>query len=66
MNNVNNRYSYFKVCAECKDVEKMYRPELWPEGSVVLRFYEPRNVKAPGKAAPASDTTPGGAAVMLS
>ena len=45
---------------------KMYRPELWPEGSVVLRYYEPRNVKGPGKAAPASDTTPGGASVTLS
>lgn len=39
---VSNRYSSFKVCAECKDVMEMYNPEIWPEGSVVRRYYEPR------------------------
>ncbi len=37
-----NRYSSFKVCAECNDVMEMYNPELWPEGCLVRRYYEPR------------------------
>ena len=32
---VGNRFSSFKVCAECKEVAEMYNPEIWPEGSVV-------------------------------
>ena len=36
------RFSYFKITAECKEVEEMYNPTLWPEGIFVRRFYEPR------------------------
>lgn len=39
-----NRFSSFKIKAECKDVKEMYDPELWPEGALVRRFYEPRHV----------------------
>ncbi len=45
---MNNRYSSFKVSAECINVTEMYSPELWPEGSVVRRYYEPRKVRALG------------------
>ena len=37
-----HHHSSFKVCAECKVVSEMYNPELWPEGSVIRRYYEPR------------------------
>lgn len=30
------------MTAECKDVAEMYNPEIWPVGSYVRRFYEPR------------------------
>lgn len=43
-----NRYSSFKVSAECNEVNEMYKPELWPEGSIVRRYYEPRKVEGPG------------------
>ncbi|KAL7400814.1 hypothetical protein ABVT39_018298 [Epinephelus coioides] len=39
---VSNRYSSFKVCAECNDVSEMCNSDLWPEGSVVTRYYKPR------------------------
>lgn len=39
---VNTRYASFKVSAECKDIGDIYNPELWPEGTYVRRFYEPR------------------------
>ena len=46
-----NRYSSFKVCAECDEVAEMYNPELWPEGSLVRRYYEPRKVGVIGAGA---------------
>ena len=65
IDSVNTRYSSFKVCVECNDVAEMYTPELWPEGSVVRRYYEPRNVKG-AKATAVSDTTaPSGAVSLL-
>lgn len=27
---------------ECKEVDEMYEPQLWPEGIFVRRFYEAR------------------------
>ncbi|CAM4574518.1 unnamed protein product [Leuciscus chuanchicus] len=45
---VNTRYSSFKVTVECEDVAMVYNPELWPEGSVVRRYYEPRKVRVKG------------------
>lgn len=45
---VSNRYSSFKVCVECSEVAEMYNPELWPEGSVVRRYYEPRKAGVTG------------------
>ncbi len=45
---INNRYSSFKMSAECINVTEVYSPELWPEGSVVRRYYEPRKVRALG------------------
>ncbi|KAJ8395940.1 hypothetical protein AAFF_G00026480 [Aldrovandia affinis] len=37
-----SRFSSFCVTAECNDVAEMYDPQLWPAGSFVRRFYEPR------------------------
>lgn len=45
---MSNRYSSFKVCVECSEVAEMYNPELWPEGSVVRRYYEPRKAGVTG------------------
>lgn len=39
-----SRVGSFKVTAECNDVSEMYNPELWPEGALVRRYYEPRKV----------------------
>ena len=47
---VRSRFSSFKVTAECKDINEMYTPELWPEGALVRRYYEPRKVNATGPA----------------
>ncbi|KAK7903927.1 hypothetical protein WMY93_016534 [Mugilogobius chulae] len=41
----NTRCSSFKVSVECEDVSEVYNPELWPEGSLVRRYYEPRRVQ---------------------
>lgn len=52
-----NRYGSFKVTAECNEINEMYNPEIWPEGSLVRRYYEPR--KAAGvatSARPLSDS----------
>lgn len=35
-----NRYSSFKVTAECDDVKEMYDPVLWTEGAFVRHFYD--------------------------
>lgn len=53
-----NRYSSFKVSAECNEVEEMYNSDLWPEGSVVRRYYEPRKANGVGAttARPLSDS----------
>ena len=67
-----NRCSSFKVSAECYAVEEMYIPELWPEGSVVRRYYEPRKADRSGASTtrPLTDflsaRVPTGAAATLS
>ncbi len=43
-----NIYSSFKLCVECSDIAKMYNPELWPEGSIVWRYYEPHKAGVMG------------------
>lgn len=43
---VQSRFSSFKITAECKEVDEMYNPELWPEGTFVRRFYEARKPKS--------------------
>lgn len=43
---VNTRYASSKVSAECKGVGVMYNPELWPEGTLVRRYYESRKTAA--------------------
>ena len=45
-----SRFGSFKVTAECKDVRDMYAPDLWPEGALVRRYYEPRSAGTPGGA----------------
>lgn len=40
----NTRCSSFKVSIECEDVSEVYNPELWPEGSLVRRYYESRKM----------------------
>ena len=47
-----NRYSSFKVWVECNKDAALYKPELWPEGSVVKRYYEPRKVGVISTASP--------------
>ncbi|CAL9685358.1 unnamed protein product [Knipowitschia caucasica] len=42
----NSRFSSFKVTAECNEVAEMYKPEIWPVGAYVRRFYEPRSGRA--------------------
>ena len=37
-----SRFSSFCVTAECNNIEEMYDPDLWPTGSFVRRYYEPR------------------------
>ena len=43
---IQSRFSSFKITAECKEVDEMYNPELWPEGTFVRRFYEARKPKS--------------------
>ncbi|RXN38507.1 hypothetical protein ROHU_001042 [Labeo rohita] len=43
---VQSRFSSFKITTECKEVDEMYNPELWPEGTFVRRFYEARKPKS--------------------
>lgn len=42
IDSVQKRYNSFKITAECKKVDEMYEPELWPEGIFVRHFYEAR------------------------
>ncbi len=35
------RFSSSKVTAQCDDVDQMYDPQLWPEGTFVWFYYEP-------------------------
>lgn len=37
-----SRFSSFCISAECNDVAELYDPQLWPAGTFVRRFYEPR------------------------
>lgn len=37
-----SRFNSFCVSAECNDVVELYDPQLWPAGSFVRRYYEPR------------------------
>jgi len=36
------RFSSFHVTAECEDPKVMYDPQVWPTGTYIRRFYEPR------------------------
>lgn len=38
-----SRFSSFCVTAECNDVAEIYDPQLWPAGSFVRCYYEPRH-----------------------
>lgn len=54
---------------ECEDVSEVYNPELWPEGSLVRRYYEPRKMVRNGSAFPISThdvTGPAGAVAIPS
>ncbi len=42
IDNTRSWFSSFKVTAECNDITEMYSPELWPDGALVRRYYEPR------------------------
>lgn len=44
-----SRFSSFKVSAECNEVSEMYAPQIWPEGSLVRRYYEPRKIAVVGQ-----------------
>lgn len=45
------------VSAECKGVGVMYNPELWPEGTLVRRYYESRKTAASTNAVPSTGGT---------
>ena len=45
---VGTRYSSFKVWAECNDVEELYNSNIWPKGSLVRRYFEPRKMGVKG------------------
>lgn len=65
---VSNRYSSFKVCAKCNEVSEMYNPDLWPEGSVVRRYYKPRKAEemvASGAGSIRGASVPSGATAAL-
>lgn len=42
-----SRFGSFKVSAECNEVSEMYQPQIWPDGALVRRFYEPRREGRP-------------------
>lgn len=52
---VQRRFSSFKISAECNDVNEMYDPDLWPEGALVRRYYEPRRVGGSGATLPSAE-----------
>ncbi len=37
-----SRFASFKVSAECNDRNVFLNPDLWPEGTFVIWYYEPR------------------------
>lgn len=43
-----SRFSSFCVTAECNNVAEMYDPQLWPAGSFVRRYFEPRQPRGAG------------------
>ncbi|KAG7518992.1 hypothetical protein JOB18_049125 [Solea senegalensis] len=43
-----SRFSSFCVTAECNNVAEMYDPHLWPAGSFVRRYFEPRQPRGVG------------------
>lgn len=48
IDNARSRVGSFKVTAECNDIGEMYTPELWPEGALIRRYYEPRKASVVG------------------
>ena len=44
----NSRFGSFHVTSECDNVDVMYKPELWPAGTYVRRYYEARGTNATG------------------
>lgn len=54
------RFSSFCVTAECNDVAEIYDPQLWPAGSFVRCYYEPRHPRgADGGPAARPEDVPG-------
>lgn len=51
---MHRRCGSFKVIAECDEVNEMYDSELWPEGALVRRYYEPRRAVIGSSSAPAA------------
>ncbi|KAL7388196.1 hypothetical protein ABVT39_008672 [Epinephelus coioides] len=45
---IKSRFSSFCVTAECNNVAEMYDPHLWPAGSFVRRYFEPRQPRGAG------------------
>ncbi len=45
----NRRFSSFRVSAECREVNEMYNPDLWPDGALVRWYYEPRKMAIAGQ-----------------
>lgn len=43
-----SRISSFSVTAECNNVAEMYDRHLWPAGSFVRRYFEPRQPRGAG------------------
>ena len=48
IDNARSRVGSFKVTAEYNNIGEMYTPELWPEGALIRRYYEPRKASGAG------------------
>ena len=53
-----SRFSSFCVTAECNDVAELYDPLLWPAGSFVRRYYEPRRPRGADGRPPGPEDAP--------
>lgn len=44
-----NDYSSFKVCINSSNIERAMKPEMWPAGAYVAKFFQKRTARADKK-----------------